>query len=147
LQIGCSLALTKTTLKNVGFGNTGNVIVAEKANKLSVKDSTFDHNDNKYIVSDGSPTTIINSNFTNGSGMSFVEIKESSLKVQDSFFSNNKNDLEGSGLAIQCTSCTSAIITDSSFTFFEGLQGSAIYLQDSKKVVLNNPFFSNNIAK
>ena len=144
VQLGCSLTLTNSTLKNIGLANkTGNVIFAEKAKQLNVKDSIFDRNYNKYIVSDGTPTVIMNSNFTNGSGMSFVEIKESSLKVQDSIFLNNKN-MEGSGLAIQCNSCTEADITSSAFKNFTG---SAIDLQTSKNVLLDSLKFENNTAK
>jgi len=98
--------MKSTTLENIGFGSTGNVIFGEKASSLSFADSTFDNNYNSYIVSEGSPTAIKNSNFTNGSGESFVTIKETTVTVSDrSNFANNKNP-SGTGLAINCVSCT-----------------------------------------
>ena len=142
------MAITEgSTISEIGrAGSEGSVVMAENAKSLLVANSTFDNNLNTYVRSEGGPTNITASNFTNGSGSSFVSVVDAGLAVgQGSVFSGNENP-EGTGLGIQCSGCTDVAIQDTEFDGFLGATGAAVSFSSSCNVDLDNVGFNNSTA-
>lgn len=108
--------VTKSILANIGKLDKPSPVVMSEAAKLTRFDNTeFRDNFHNYIKSENGEIDIVNSKFLNGSGSPFVSVKGAKLSVsKNTTFSNNYNE-NGSGMGIECISCTSLVVEETSF--------------------------------
>lgn len=93
MQIGCSLDMKDSVVKNVGTATSGPVIKGESPTQLSVKGTEFDGNTGTVILSETGNLIVENSKFKNGSGSSFISVENAELKIsKGTVFSNNTSD-------------------------------------------------------
>ena len=122
------------------FENSG-VIVAEFAESVSLENTSITNSDCTYVYSDRTPVKLDNSLFSSGLRKPYILVKDSSIEVKDTTFSDSVFDSISKGRGLSCIDCTSVDIVTSTFSGLKGYMGGALYLKDSNRVTLTKNTF------